>query len=125
MFISIFFASIQRWRHSHEATRILHSLSDSALKDIGLDRSSITYAVWHGRQPSILLIAGHRRSHNSANCALGVPSDVLAPTHPKSPLGPAAAGFSMSMRVTSAATVVVRDVRDWFSVPQHDIRSSL
>ena len=49
MFISIFFASIQRWRRSREATRMLHSLSDSALRDIGLDRSSITYAVWHGR----------------------------------------------------------------------------
>lgn len=49
MFLSTPFAAFQRWRRSREATRMLHSLSDAALRDIGLNRSSITYAGRHGR----------------------------------------------------------------------------
>lgn len=41
MFLSTLFSAVQRWRRSREATRMLHSLSDSSLRDIGLDRSGI------------------------------------------------------------------------------------
>ena len=49
MFLSTLFAALQRWHRCREAARTLHGFSDNELRDIGLGRSNISDAVWHGR----------------------------------------------------------------------------
>lgn len=46
MFLSTLFSAVQRWRRSREATRMLHSLSDSTLRDIGLNQGGIKKWLW-------------------------------------------------------------------------------
>jgi len=49
MFLISLFAAIQRWHRCRQATRTLYGFSDYELRDIGLSRSNIRDAVWHGR----------------------------------------------------------------------------
>lgn len=49
MFLSRLMAALRRRRRDREVARMLHGLSDGALSEMGLDRSSIADVVWHGR----------------------------------------------------------------------------
>jgi uncharacterized protein YjiS (DUF1127 family) len=49
VFLIDLFTTLRRRRRCRDAVRMLQGLSDRALSDIGLDRSSIADVEWHDR----------------------------------------------------------------------------